>query len=129
MVGTIRDPALGALGCLASPTPWAEISALCKSKEDVREFMHSLKTGRSSFDHVFVMPVFEWFCKNPTAPRSSTAELTELTNLVAFFAGCPAKRTLSNGLQVRPSLILGVFAYPRKKVQSGISSRLEMTLY
>jgi hypothetical protein len=46
------------------------------------EFMHSLKTGRPSFDHVFGMPVFEWFGKNPDRAKIFNGSMTELTNLV-----------------------------------------------
>jgi SAM-dependent methyltransferase len=59
------------------------------------EFMHSLKTGRPSFDHVFGMPVFEWFGKNPDRAKIFNTSMTELTNLVepavleAYdFSGC-----------------------------------------
>ncbi len=46
------------------------------------ELMRSLKTGLPSFDHVFNMPVFEWFGNNPDRAKIFNGSMSEMTNLV-----------------------------------------------
>lgn len=46
------------------------------------ELIHSLKTGRPAFDHVFGVPVFEWFGKNPERSEIFNRSMTELTSIV-----------------------------------------------
>ncbi|MFT3785988.1 MAG: methyltransferase [Tepidisphaeraceae bacterium] len=46
------------------------------------EILQSLKTGGPSFDHVFGMPVFDWFAKNPERSAIFNKSMLELTAMV-----------------------------------------------
>ncbi|MGN6506989.1 MAG: methyltransferase [Tepidisphaeraceae bacterium] len=46
------------------------------------EILYSLRTGKPSFDHVFGMPVFEWFGKHPERSAVFNQSMSELTRTV-----------------------------------------------
>lgn len=40
------------------------------------DILHSVRTGESSFEHLFGMPVFEYYAKNPEAEKTFNAAMT-----------------------------------------------------
>ena len=44
--------------------------------------VYSLRTGKPSFDHVFGMPIFEWFGKHPERSAVFNQSMSELTRTV-----------------------------------------------
>ncbi|MBA2705041.1 MAG: methyltransferase [Blastocatellia bacterium] len=43
------------------------------------EFRHSIRTGEPAFDHVFAMPIFEYFAKTPEAAAVFDAAMTSIS--------------------------------------------------
>ena len=43
------------------------------------EFRHSVRTGEPAFDHVFAMPIFEYFAKTPEAAAVFDAAMTSIS--------------------------------------------------